>query len=79
MTSDEFSGVMGAEGVQQEAEGRVRAQKPGSEYRSRPLKAQMEAKDYITTFKETILYLKAGLIVQFLAHLCLFNLPQVST
>ena len=60
MTSDEFSGVMGAEGVQQEADGRVRAEKPGSEYRSRPLKAQMEAKDYITTFKETILYLKAG-------------------
>ena len=44
MTSDEFSGVMGAEGVQQEADGRVRAEKPGSEYRSRPLKAQMEAK-----------------------------------
>ena len=49
-TSDEFSGVMGAEGAQQEAEGRVRAEKPGSENRSRPLKAQIEAKDYIMTF-----------------------------
>lgn len=39
MTSDEFSGVMGAEAAQQEAEGRVRAEKAGSEYRSRPLKA----------------------------------------
>ena len=41
---------MGAEGAQQEAEGRVRAEKPGSENRSRPLKAQIEAKDYIMTF-----------------------------
>lgn len=49
-TSDEFSGVMRAEGTQQEAEGRVRAEKPGSENRSRPLKEQTEAKDYITTF-----------------------------
>ena len=48
-TSDEFSGVMAAEATQQEAEGRVRAEKVGSEYRSRPLKGQMEAQDYITT------------------------------
>ena len=42
---------MGAEAAQQEAEGRVRAEKAGSEYRSRPLKAQMETQDYITTLK----------------------------
>lgn len=44
MTSDEFSGGVGAEASQQLAEGRRRAEEVGSidKHRSWPLKAQME-------------------------------------
>lgn len=79
MTFDEFNGGVGAEASQQWAEGRARADQ---HVQAPPFRVQTQRWLHWGLLnrhcKETILYLRADLVVQFLVSLCLFSLPRVS-